>query len=95
LEQDLIFTGLAGLADPPRPEVPQAIVKCREAGIRILMLTGDASRTAVAIARQIGLTNDDPQVLEGPAVESLSDQDLQARLLSGSDLIFARMTPRH
>ena len=94
-EQDLIFTGLAGLADPPRPEVPQAIVKCREAGIRVLMLTGDAGRTAVAIARQIGLTNDAPQVMEGPVLETLSDQEVRARLDSGRDLIFARLTPRH
>ncbi len=94
-EQDLIFTGLAGLEDPPRPEVAQAIGKCREAGIRVLMLTGDAGRTAVAIARQIGLTNDAPQVVEGPVLETLSDQDLRAKLDSGQDLVFARLTPRH
>jgi sodium/potassium-transporting ATPase subunit alpha len=94
-EQDLIFTGLAGLADPPRPEVPQAIAKCREAGIRVLMLTGDAGRTAVAVARQIGLTDGQPQVLEGNVVEKLSDQDLQARLAAGREIIFARLTPRH
>lgn len=94
-EQNLVFTGLAGLADPPRPEVPQAIAKCQAAGIRILMLTGDAGRTAMAVARQIGLTNDHPQVLEGSVLETLSDRDLQTTLAADRDIIFARLTPRH
>ncbi len=59
------------------------------------MLTGDAGRTTVAIARQIGLTNDAPQVMEGPVLETLTDQEVRARLDSGRDLIFARLTPRH
>jgi sodium/potassium-transporting ATPase subunit alpha len=55
LERELIFAGLAGLEDPPRAEVPEAIRKCREAGIRVIMVTGDHPRTAAAIAREIGL----------------------------------------
>jgi magnesium-transporting ATPase (P-type) len=55
LEEDLVFAGLAGLEDPPRPEVPEALGKCREAGIKVIMVTGDHPHTAVAIAREIGL----------------------------------------
>ena len=55
LEQDLVWAGLVGLQDPPRPEVPGALRKCREAGIRVIMTTGDHPRTALAIAREIGL----------------------------------------
>ena len=54
-ERDMIFMGFIGLEDPPRPEVAGAIQKCREAGIRIIMITGDGSRTALAIAKEIGL----------------------------------------
>jgi sodium/potassium-transporting ATPase subunit alpha len=94
LEASLIFVGLIGLADPPRPEVPEAIRTCREAGIRVLMITGDAGRTAAAVARQIGLTADHVLVLEGPDLERLPDADLRKRLAT-QDVIFARMTPRH
>ena len=55
LEEELIFAGLAGLEDPPRPEVPEAIRKCHQAGIRVIMVTGDHPSTAQAIAREIGL----------------------------------------
>ncbi|MBM4284826.1 MAG: cation-transporting P-type ATPase [Deltaproteobacteria bacterium] len=94
LEQDLIFTGLIGLEDPPRPEVPEAVRICREAGIRVIMITGDAARTAVAIAREIGLVQGEPRVIQGPELEEMSEPDLQA-VLAEPEIIFARMTPRH
>jgi sodium/potassium-transporting ATPase subunit alpha len=94
LEQDLIFAGLMGLEDPPRPEVPAAIEKCRQASIRVIMITGDAARTALAIAREIGLVKGNPRVLQGADLEGLSDRELR-RVLRTKEAIFARMTPRH
>jgi sodium/potassium-transporting ATPase subunit alpha len=93
-EGDLICAGLMGLEDPPRPEVKEAVVRCREAGIRIVMITGDAGRTAVAIAREIGLVGAHPTVVDGRALKDLSDPEL-GRVLAGPEVIFARMTPRH
>ncbi len=93
-EADLIFAGLMGLEDPPRPEVPEAIKKCREAGIKVIMITGDASRTAVAIAKQIGLASGNPAIVEGPEMEIKTDGTLR-EILRSEEIIFARMSPRH
>ena len=93
-ESNMVFNGFIGLADPPRPEVPDALRKCREAGIRIIMITGDASRTAVAIAREIGLVSGAPRVIEGAGFAGLSDRDLRAEL-ANPEVIFTRMTPKH
>lgn len=94
LEEDLVFLGLIGLEDPPRPEVPEAIRKCHGAGIRVIMITGDGSRTAVAIAREIGLVRGEPLVIEGADFVKMSDRDLREKL-SAKEIIFARMTPKH
>ena len=94
IESDLVFLGLMGLQDPPRPEVPSAIQKCRDAGVRIIMITGDASRTAVAIAKQIGLAKEHPVAIDGQAFAQLSDRDLKTRLAE-PELLFTRMTPKH
>ncbi len=93
-ESDLTFVGLMGLEDPPRPEVPDAVRKCQGAGIKVIMITGDAGRTAVSIAGQIGLVKDNPVVIEGPEMNAMSDDVLRERLLS-KEIIFARMTPVH
>jgi sodium/potassium-transporting ATPase subunit alpha len=77
MEEDLVFAGLIGLEDPPRPEVPEAIRKCHEAGIRVIMITGDGSRTAVAIAREIGLVRGEPLVIEGPEFLKMDDGELR------------------
>lgn len=84
------FVGLLGLEDPVRPTVAPAIKECYDAGIRVVMITGDYPATAQNIARQIGLKNAD-QVLTGADLEQLNDQDLPARMASVN--IFARVVP--
>jgi sodium/potassium-transporting ATPase subunit alpha len=90
LEENLIFTGLAGLEDPPRPEVPEALRKCREAGIAVIMVTGDHPSTAQAIGREIGLVRSDhPRIITGEELRALTD--IQLRLaLDAPEVIFAR-----
>ncbi|RMG72801.1 MAG: cation-transporting P-type ATPase, partial [Nitrospirae bacterium] len=94
IERDLVFTGLIGLEDPPRPEVPEAIRKCHEAGIRIIMITGDGTRTALAIAREIGLLKGEPVVIEGDRFRKMTDRELR-NILSEKEVIFTRMTPKY
>jgi sodium/potassium-transporting ATPase subunit alpha len=94
LERDLVFLGLMGLQDPPRPEVPTAIEKCRDAGVRIIMITGDASRTAIAIAKQIGLVQKQPVAIDGQTFGQMSDRELREKL-EEPELLFTRMTPKH
>ena len=90
-EQELVFCGLVGLEDPPRPEVPEAVRQCREAGIRVIMVTGDHPHTAVALAREIGLVQSpDPLVLTGAELQRLSATQLQLAL-DAPDIVFARL----
>ncbi|MGQ9554452.1 MAG: cation-translocating P-type ATPase [Anaerolineae bacterium] len=91
-ESGLTFIGQAGLADPPRPEVPEAIRACRSAGIRPIMVTGDHPATAAAIAREIGLDGG-ARMLAGSELDALSDMALQETV--GAVAIYARTTPEH
>jgi sodium/potassium-transporting ATPase subunit alpha len=92
LERDLVFAGLVGLEDPPRPEVPEALRRCRAAGIQVIMVTGDHPRTATAIAREIGLVGaDDPAVITGERMRGLSEAQLMLTL-DTPDVIFARVS---
>ena len=93
-EQGLTFAGFMGLEDPPRPEVPQALETCRSAGIRVIMITGDAGATAAAIAREIGLIKGEPVVIEGRDCAAMPDAQLR-EILTREDLICARMSPQH
>jgi sodium/potassium-transporting ATPase subunit alpha len=91
LEQDLVCAGLVGLQDPPRPEVRDALRKCREAGVRVIMTTGDHPRTALAVARDVGLAQSaDTQVITGDQLRGFSDIQLRMALDS-PDVIFARV----
>ncbi len=85
------FLGLIGLADPIRPVVPDAIKECHAAGIRVMMITGDYPGTAQSIGRQIGLPTD--QMLTGPELEAMSDEQLRACVRHTS--IVARAVPEH
>jgi sodium/potassium-transporting ATPase subunit alpha len=93
-EEGLTFAGFMGLLDPPRPEVPQALKDCRSAGIRVIMITGDAGPTAAAIARDIGLITGDPVIIEGHQCADMSDDQLRAELKK-DNLIFSRMSPQN
>ncbi len=91
-EEDFIYIGLVGMLDPPRPEIADAIDKCRTAGIRVFMITGDYHVTAESIARQVGLFTGDGQVIVGEQLKHMSDEELSTALDS-RELIFARSTP--
>jgi Ca2+-transporting ATPase len=93
LEQNLIFIGLIAMFDPPRAEVPEAIARCHQAGIKITMVTGDYGLTAEAIAHRIGLVPDKARIVTGEGLEHLSDAQLRQVLKYRSNLIFARMAP--
>jgi P-type Ca2+ transporter type 2C len=84
------FLGLVGLADPVRPTVAAALRDCYQAGIRMVMITGDYPGTAQSIARQIGLTNPE-EVITGPELDTMSGEDLQGRIRTVN--IFARVVP--
>jgi calcium-translocating P-type ATPase len=89
----LTFLGFAGMLDPPRAGVPEAIAGCRAAGIRIAMITGDHAITAAAIAERIGLTPDEPRVVTGGALDTMDDDELAERVRDTD--VFARVTPSH
>lgn len=91
-DTDLTFLGLVGIIDPPRPEAIAAIKVCREAGIRVKMITGDHAGTATAIGREMGITDSDHAVT-GAELEAASDEQLR-QLVRDHD-IFARTSPEH
>jgi len=92
IEQELVFVGLVVMADPPRPEVADAVAECHRAGIRVVMITGDYGLTAESIAKRIGIvTGPNPRVLSGLELEELSDEKLKEYLKD--EIIFARVAP--
>lgn len=92
VEKNLIFVGLAGMIDPPRPEVRKAVELCKQAGIKIIMLTGDHKLTAIAIAKDLDLL-ESSEVLTGLELDKLSDQELEKKIENIS--VFARVSPSH
>lgn len=94
LEEDMVFLGLVGIIDPPRPEAIDAIRSCKAAGIRVKMITGDHAGTARAIGIEMGLGQADSiRVVTGPELESVSEEALQQLAQDGD--IFARTSPEH
>jgi Ca2+-transporting ATPase len=94
VEADLEFLGWLAMHDPPRPEVEAAIAKCRSAGIRIVMITGDYGITAEAIGRRIGIVGSGPvRVINGVDLDGMTDADLADAL--EAEVVFARATPAH
>lgn len=92
IEQDLTFLGLIAMVDPPRPEVAEAVKKCHNAGIRIIMITGDYGLTAESIARRIGIIKGDhPRIVTGIELEKMAEGELK-KILS-DEVIFARVAP--
>jgi P-type Ca2+ transporter type 2C len=92
-EKDLTYIGLQGMIDPPRPEVKQAIIECREAGIKTVMITGDHIITAKAIARQLGIFQGNSKVLDGQALNNMSIDELEN--IVDEVTVFARVSPEH
>ena len=93
LEQALCFIGLAGMIDPVRPEVKDAIRQCRSAGIRPVMITGDHKDTAVAIARELGIIDSADQAVTGSALDGLTDEELAQAVEKYG--VYARVQPEH
>ena len=93
LEHDLVFCGLSGMIDPVRPEVKQAIIEAKEAGIRPVMITGDHIDTAVAIAKDLGIIQDASQAITGAELDKISDEDFKTRVTEIS--VYARVQPEH
>ena len=93
IEKGLIFLGVAGSIDPPRLEVKDAVMKCKLAGIKPVMITGDHKNTAVAIAKSINICNTDDQAMSGEEIERVSDLELEKRVENVR--VFARVSPNH
>lgn len=93
IESDLIFVGLVGMIDPPRPEVKDAIAVAKHAGIRVVMITGDHMTTAEAIGRDIGLLEEGQLVVSGKEVDAMSDDDLFDKVTQIG--VYARVSPEH
>jgi Ca2+-transporting ATPase len=93
VEQALVFVGLSGMYDPPRQEAKDAIAKCRAAGIRVVMITGDHPHTATAIARDLGIASDDEEAITGVELDKVSDDELRTRATKTA--VYARVTAEH
>ena len=92
-ENDLIFIGLTGMIDPIRPEVKAAIEECKSAGIRAIMITGDHRDTAIAIAKELGIIQDESQAITGAELNEMSDEELDRRIAEFG--VYARVQPEH
>ena len=92
-EEKMCFLGLMGMMDPPRPEVRAAVRKCRAAGIKPVMITGDAPQTALAVARSVEIAHASDRVVTGAELENMSDDEL--RRICMNTPVYARVSPEH
>ncbi|WP_228724988.1 calcium-translocating P-type ATPase, PMCA-type [Caproicibacter fermentans] len=92
-ERGLVFLGLVGMIDPPRPEAERAVRMCRQAGIRPVMITGDHAATAAAIAVRLGIAESAANVATGPELDRMTDEELRRCISRYS--VFARVSPEH
>lgn len=93
LERNLVFAGMAGMVDPPRPEVKEAVHLCRQAGIRPVMITGDHVLTAEAIGRELGIYQKGDCAVTGAELDKMSDKELETA--AETCTVFARVAPEH
>lgn len=93
IENDLIFVGMVGMIDPPREEAKDAVAKCKTAGIKPVMITGDHKITAIAIAKALGILENENEAITGSALEEMSDEELTANIRNYS--VYARVSPEH
>jgi P-type Ca2+ transporter type 2C len=92
-ENEIIFVGLVGMIDPPRPEVRDAVAKCHTAGIKTVMITGDHPLTAAYIARDLGIANENSRTVTGQELDKMTDEQL--REIVQQTAVFARVSPEH
>ena len=93
IEKDLIFIGMVGMIDPPREEAKHAVDKCKTAGIKTVMITGDHKITATAIAKKLGILEDESEAITGLELEKMSDEELEKNVRNYS--VYARVSPEH
>jgi len=93
VEKGLTFVGLAGMYDPPRSEAKEAVARCHNAGIRVVMITGDHPRTAISVARELGIAADEDMVISGLELDRLNDAELREQIARIA--VFARVTAEH
>ncbi len=94
IERKLTFLGLIAMEDPPRPEVHSAIESCQQAGVRVIIVTGDDGLTASAVGREIGLHPQQPRIITGRELDAM-DEIALTKLLADSAILFARVSPEH
>jgi calcium-translocating P-type ATPase len=92
-ERDLCFLGLVAMLDPPRPEVAAAVARCHEAGIRVVVITGDHPATGAAVARKVGIGDSSSPIVTGEELERMRDSELDELLRGGEEIVFARASP--
>jgi len=93
IESDLIYVGMVGMIDPPREEAKVAVEKCKTAGIKTVMITGDHKITATAIAKSLGILENESEAITGAELEEMSDEDLAKNIRKYS--VYARVSPEH